>query len=114
MSETPEGIGSRKWSLLPAHDAKGDGVGGGLVWINRGDDLVLMEGKTMLARLTPEGKKVFALLATAPQLWETANEVVKVSRQDGKGVVHVQSAIYRLSEMVAKAVGKNDWKDVAQ
>lgn len=90
MVETPEGIGGRKWSFQK--EANGD--------------LALFEGSNKkLAVLTPSGKEVFNLFVTSPQLWDAANEFLK----DGSA-----ENILRLQNMVAKSVGKTDWRTVAQ
>lgn len=101
MAESAEGIGSRKWSLLREDDG---------VW--------LMQGAHRIARLEKMGEAVLLLLVTAPQLWDAANDVMK--QTDGAGPSALEDsgltvgARDYLGNMVAKAVGKQDWKDVAQ
>lgn len=95
MYETPEGIGSRKFSL-------------------RREDhiLTLMQGATPLAALSPEGEKVMFLLVTAPQLWESANDVLRILHKAQAGALGPASK--RLGNMIAKSVGKDKWADVEQ
>lgn len=111
MAESAEGIGGRKWSL---GRLDGERVG-------------VYQGKHLLAELAagelPEAArvevvpaKVQSLIVTAPQLWDAANEFIKAFRaphaDPSQGVL--EAAEKRLSDMVAKAVGKTDWKDVLQ
>lgn len=104
MASVDEGIGGRKWSF----ERSKDGV------------LVLMEGKTPLAALTPEGEKLQLLLVTAPQLWSDGNEAVKVTRYQLEAITNdasmtkAQAAIVRLGNSIAKAVGKGNWLKVSQ
>lgn len=108
MSETPEGIGGRKWSLIRATDGS--------------DGMDLMEGQKKLATLTADGAKLFALFVTVPQLWEAANAAVKAPqallKADGVPLATKDAAIAaayeRLANMVAKAVGKDEWTKVLQ
>jgi hypothetical protein len=106
MVETAEGIGSRKWSFVREGESASD------------ECLVLMEGKTRLAELTKDGEAVFALLVTAPQLWAAANALILALHAAPKPLLDAspaqQSAANLLAYMVAKAVGKTDWKNVAQ
>lgn len=102
MSETAEGIGGRKWSLLRVRE----------------DAIALMEGKTEVALMTsPLGDQTKLLLVTAPQLWAAANELIKVADsinlQEHVGG-KTNAALKQLADMVAKAVGKTDWKEVLQ
>ncbi len=110
MVGTPEGIGSRKWSL--GRDADGYPA--------------LMQGKFVVARLTEvppagetdtaSGMSVKNLLVTAPQLWDAANELVKFIMNNvaqSPGATPNPLAV-TLANMVAKSVGKTDWNDVSQ
>lgn len=95
MIESAEWIGGRKWSL--ERDAEG---------------ARLQQGVTQLARLSPAGEKAQLLLVTAPQLWDAANELVKLVAA-GREAMGTDELV-RLANMVAKAVGKTEWKDVLQ
>lgn len=101
MDVTAEGIGERKWSF----DEEG---------------LELRQGASCLATLNPSvAEPVKHLLVTAPQLWAAANEVchleyVVVDEGKPENFTEMAEAMERLRNMVAKAVGKQDWKDVLQ
>jgi hypothetical protein len=122
MVESAEGIGSRKWSLLVPQEPLGTGR-----------VLHLMQGGQTVADLTPIGLQVKELLATAPELWDAANDLVRqrekvvATREEdsdrmtleyierrAEQAKRMQAAFERLANMVAKAVGKTDWKDVLQ
>lgn len=127
MDATAEGIGGRKWSFEVGIDRHGFGCE------QDGDPLTeecktcgkpdppikLMQGAVELAPLLPAGKQVKFLLVTAPQLWEAANEVVAAERaflakDTNVNADRCATAVTALADMVAKAVGKQDWKDVLQ
>lgn len=137
MSDTPEEIGGRKWSLLKFSDNPDAGHTAQDEFAFQGDELYVMEGTKTLAALTHHGAVVKALLVTAPQLWEAANDYIKAgdvydracmktAAAEGSGVTvkmledeagaqrKREIAFGRLCAMVAKSVGKTDWKDVAQ
>lgn len=104
MVETPEGIGSQKFSLskdIVIATAEG---------LNVRFEVALMQGKTVIAALSPEGETVKSLLVTAPQLWDAANDLIRELVRNGR----TDLASSPLANMVAKSVGKTDWKDVAQ
>jgi hypothetical protein len=97
MSETPEGIGSRKWSLA------------------REGALRVMHGTTEIATLTLDGEDVKHLLVTAPQLWDAANEMIKHAMVvSAAEKAQLNEHVKHLADMVAKAVGKNSYADVKQ
>lgn len=97
MSEIAEGIGGVQWGFEPTRMGT-----------------FLTEGKNRLAEVTTAGMRYKMLLATAPELWDAANEVIK-ALESGVEVSQPQAdALHRLRNVVAKAVGKTDWKDVAQ
>ena len=100
MIDTPEGIASQKWSFQV------DGESG---------ELTLSQGAIRLAKLTKTGETFKLLLVTCPQLWNAANDVVllatKIADKNGE---QVHPEIKLLGEMVAKAVGKQDWRTVLQ
>ena len=120
MVESTEGLGNRKWSLL---EEIGDG----------GLERFVMQGKFVIARIDYLGelpaesavprfdrasvRKIQALLVTAPQLWDAANELIKaaeeIARKTGSPLL-VGHNYERLCNMVAKAVDKIAWKDVLQ
>lgn len=102
MSETPEGIGGRKWSLLRHTKI------GGLTFVT------LQEGITELASLTEDGERVKSLLVTAPQLWDTANNLLQAYAQSLPDPTEQARAWEALANMVAKAVGKTAWEQVIQ
>lgn len=101
MAESAEGIGARKWSLL-----------------KDGDVVVVHQGITPLAALTPAGEQVKHLIVTAPQLWEAANDLLKVLSNiippDGPPGLALIKATERVGNMVAKSVDKADWRKVVQ
>lgn len=106
MNETDEGIGSRKWSFEPTAEG-----------------LFLNQGTYRLARIEPmkdvvESLKVRMLLVTAPQLWDAANELLKlltaVGAPLGEASFQRDQAISILANMVAKSVGKTNYEDVLQ
>jgi hypothetical protein len=103
MAESTEGIGSRKWSLLRTDD----------------NVVVVHQGKTPLAALTPDGLKVKELIVTSPQLWEAANDMIQALKlfdtvNSAEMVVRVHAARSALMKAVAKAAGKDDWYKVLQ
>lgn len=131
MDNTAEGIGGRKWSFdrvsesghltleraltkagvsMPREDYEKLGEALGPQRVVR-----LQQGAIELAALTEHGEKVKMLLATAPQLWEAANALVALARRAPEaGAPEWRAAEQALANMVAKAVGKQDWKDVEQ
>lgn len=101
MSEIAEGIGGRKWSL-----------GRELV----SGQLAVMQGKSHMATLTdsatePCGKHVAHLIVTAPQLWAAANAICLQWNENR--LFHTPEML-ALCNMVAKAVGKSDFRNVKQ
>lgn len=82
----------------------------------RGPRTLLCQGVTVLAELTADGVLVLALLVTSPQLWEAANDLLVL---DKPGTHFASDSVYqekitRLKNMVAKSVGKDDWRKVIQ
>lgn len=108
MIETAEGIGSRKWSY------EIEGTEGSHTDPAK---FVLCQGVSRLAVLTPFGEKCKLLIATAPQLWATANDLLVLEKNVQSGACPAGMLVKgfeRLSEMVAKAVGKQEWTKVLQ
>lgn len=107
MDVTAEGLGGRKWSW---QEKPGEG----------GMERVLSQGALEIAVLRePHGREVQHLLVTAPQLWTAANEVVAAEQAFLEDDTNANSnrcvtAVMALADMVAKAVGKQRWADVAQ
>lgn len=95
MAETPEGISSRKWSLGRGNDG----------------EVLLMEGKTILAILTPDGVKLVPLIVSALQLWTEVNDFLVKS--EGPGRI-LPNFLLRLSNIIAKAANKSTWQEVIQ
>lgn len=104
MVESAEGIGSRKWSL--------DREGRELARDDPSHSVRLMEGTKWLASLTHEGEAVLHLLVTAPQLWGAANDLVKLIASGREAMGSAEATA--LANTVAKAVGKDDWRQVLQ
>lgn len=100
MVETPEGIGARKFSMLRQES------------LDSNKKVSLMQGSTELAALTPAGEAVFRLLVTSPQLWDAANAFIL--KAAGEAFVETFPEFQTLKAMVAKAVGKDSWKEVSQ
>jgi hypothetical protein len=108
MVESPEGIGSRKWSI--GRDSDGYPA--------------LMQGAHVIARLTEpdptrptgaSGMELLHLLVTAPQLWDAANQLfVKLAAIKPGCAADLQADYQYLQNMVAKAVNKDDWAKVLQ
>jgi hypothetical protein len=105
MTDTAEGIGSRKWSYQVRERDDAQMVS---------KTLVLSQGVIELAALTADGERVKHLLVTAPQLWAAANAVIIEHRSGDTLMVGLDSKIFALAEMVAKAVGKQAWEQVEQ
>lgn len=112
MAGTDEGIGGRKWSFL-RDEAFSEQVDSDGHTVDVVGALRLMEGRTPLAALTPDGERVKLLLVTAPQLWQAANAVMVAASNGGPTAVP-PAAWQLLGDMVAKAAGKDHWQDVAQ
>lgn len=94
-----EGIGGRKWSIVPEEKLYGDATG-----------YHVMDGITTLA--TVADVKIAKLICGAPQLWAAANEcILAVAKADDMRELKAMTA---LEEQVARCVGKMRWKDVAQ
>lgn len=134
MAESQEGIGGRKWSLAIGEDRHGFGCE------CDGDPLLreceicgppnppvqIMQGVTRICSLydlpkdPTTGKPglgdehVKHLLVTAPQLWDAANELIKELATLPTASLFLHGKDQTLKNMVAKAVGKTDWKDVKQ
>lgn len=95
MSDTPEGIGSLKFSLL------------------RVDNVLQVHlGRTPLAALSIDGEAHMFLFITAPQLWDAANDILKALQSNSDAPALAARA--RLQNLVAKAAGKDRWEDVKQ
>ena len=97
MVETAEGIGGRKWEL-----ARNGATA----------ETEIKEGVNTVALVRDRG--VLHLLVTAPELWDAANDLLRTWHDDKSADVEFANALDRLSNMVAKAVGKTSWSDVAQ
>lgn len=108
MNDTPEGMSGRKFSFL-REPFQGDETkivpNGGPIW--------LMQGAIPLASLTKTGDEIKFLLVTSPQLWSAANEVVYEAVKL-VGYEKLNPQLKALAQMVAKAVGKAEWRGVLQ
>lgn len=96
MSVTPEGIGGKKWSL----------------YVDSTGQLLLMEGNKTIASIVDANFK--HLLVAAPQLWTEANELLVATKAAMPANEALPAAVERLSNVVAKAVNKDDWRKVSQ
>jgi hypothetical protein len=75
----------------------------------------LVEGTTRLAEMTEAGMRSKRLIAAAPELWDAANEYVKLlTREQEPDETAITMAVARLQNVLAKAVGKADWRDIEQ
>lgn len=118
MDATAEGIGARKWSYQ-TRDITHEVMDKPPVVETQ---YVLSQGALELAVLTKHGEQVKLLLATAPQLWTAANEAVLSAIAGWRKLGYDEGTLYErlspqekmLAQVVAKAVGKQDWKDVLQ
>lgn len=96
MSDTPEGLGSRKWSL----------------YVDSTGQLLLMQGNKTIATIHDAAAK--HLLVSAPQLWTEANDLLVATKAALTNGEEFPTAVLRLGNVVAKAVNKTGWGQVSQ